>query len=500
MGTESIIIVGAGIAGLSAGCYARMNGFDATIFEMHDKPGGVCTAWKRKEYTFDGCIHWLVGSRDGSDFNRVWRELGALQGRTVVDHDVFVRVEGEDKALTFYTDIDHLERHMLELAPADSDIIRRMASDVRAFSRHSLPLAAPPELRTPLDGLKMLPVVARLGLPFMRWMGKSVQTFSASFTDPFMRDAFRQVFEVPDMPMIAVLMTMAWMNARDAGYPVGGSLEFSRGIEKRYLDLGGTVNYKSRVKEILVEADRAVGVRLSDGSEHRADVVISAADGHATIFDLLGGRYTDEEIRGYYAALPLFPPLIQVSLGVDMDFSDEPPTVMFPLARPVIIAGRAYDRLGVQNYSFDPTMAPAGKSALVVYLASDYDYWKVLHEDRDLYRKEKADAAAKVIDAIDARFAGLKAKVEVTDVATPMTYERYTGNWRASFEGWLPTTKTSKYIVKGMKRELPGLSDFFMIGQWVSPGGGLPPAAQHGREVIQIVCSRAQREFVTTEP
>src|SRR3989304_2375133 len=52
--TQSIIIIGAGIAGLSAGCYGQMNGYKTRIFELHDKPGGLCTAWKRKGYTFDG--------------------------------------------------------------------------------------------------------------------------------------------------------------------------------------------------------------------------------------------------------------------------------------------------------------------------------------------------------------------------------------------------------------------------------------------------------------
>ena len=54
---KSIIIIGAGIAGLSAGCYGQMNGYRTQIFEMGTKPGGLCTSWKRKGYTIDGCIH-----------------------------------------------------------------------------------------------------------------------------------------------------------------------------------------------------------------------------------------------------------------------------------------------------------------------------------------------------------------------------------------------------------------------------------------------------------
>ena len=72
---KSIIIIGAGIAGLSAGCYGRMNGYRTQIFEMHTSPGGLCTAWKRRGYTFDGCIHYLVGARPGLSFYRLWEEL-----------------------------------------------------------------------------------------------------------------------------------------------------------------------------------------------------------------------------------------------------------------------------------------------------------------------------------------------------------------------------------------------------------------------------------------
>ena len=78
---KKVIIIGAGIAGLSAGCYARMNGYEAEIYEAHTRPGGLCTSWKRKGYTIDGCIHWLTGSSPKDSFYTLWAELGAVQGR-----------------------------------------------------------------------------------------------------------------------------------------------------------------------------------------------------------------------------------------------------------------------------------------------------------------------------------------------------------------------------------------------------------------------------------
>ena len=97
--------------------------------------------------------------------------------------------------------------------------------------------------------------------------------------------------------------------------------------------------------------------------------------------------------------------------------------------------------------------------------------------------------------ALDRRFPGLKDEVEMVDVATPATTVRYTGNWRASFEGWMPTPG---YLMKGLPRRLPGLDDFYMVGQWVQPGGGLPTGVMTAREVLQLVCKRDGVKFQTT--
>lgn len=499
MAGKSISIIGAGIAGLSAGCYGQMNGYDTQVFEMHTKPGGLCTSWKRGDYVFDGCLHWLVGSGTGSSTRRLWDELGALQGCRIVDHDVFLRVEGSGgRTLVVYTDVDRLEGHMKDLAPGDVAVIEEMCNAVRSVGVLDIPLdvpgQAPAEAAPDPNLLAFLEVMGKYGVV-------PLPAFAQRFSDPFLRWALPKVFDLPDMPTSGCLMTLAWMHRRDAGYPVGGSLEFSRNIERRYVGLGGRVHYKSRVEEILVEGDRAVGVRLADGTEQRSDLVISAADGHATIFDMLKGRYADDTVRGYYDELPLFPPLLQVSLGVARDLSSEPHSVIFALDEPVAIGGKTHDTLGVKHYCYDPTVAPAGKSVVVVLLTSDYRYWKSLHRDRERYEAEKEKVADTVLALVDRRFPDIRDDVEVVDVATPITYERYTNNWRASFEGWLLSTKTMGMAMSGgMSKTLPGLDKFYMAGQWVEPGGGVPTAAMSGRTVIRMVCERDGRAFETFLP
>ena len=90
---KSILIIGGGIAGLAAGCYGRMNGYDTKVFELHELPGGLCTAWERKEFIFDGCIHYLYGSGPGQPFYRLWEELGGVQERPMLHHQDFIFVD-----------------------------------------------------------------------------------------------------------------------------------------------------------------------------------------------------------------------------------------------------------------------------------------------------------------------------------------------------------------------------------------------------------------------
>ena len=431
----------------------------------------------------------------------IYEELGAVQGRDMFDPEEFVRVEGDEgKILILHTDIDRLEQHLKELSPADAGMIEEFCNAARRLARFEMPVDKPMELMGLFDKLKML-----TSLPVLQALGKygkiSLRDFAAGFRDPFLRKAFEQistlVFE-PECSASGLMSAMAFYHARNAGLPISGSLEFARAIERRYLDLGGEVRYKARVEKILVEEDRAVGVRLSDGTEHRADIVISAADGRTTIFDMLEGKYVNDTIRSYYDEWPVYGPGVYVSLGVARDLANEAHSLIFPFKEPLTVAGDVYNGLHVKHYSYDPNLAPAGKSVMIVFFPkTSYEYWNELYKDRERYKAEKRSLADAVIARLEERFAGITAQVEVVDVATPMTYVRYTGNWQGSFMGWLGTPQT---MSKSMSRTLPGLGSFYMAGQWVYMGGGIPGAVMSGRHLMQVICKGDRKQFVTTLP
>lgn len=495
---ETIAIIGAGVAGLAAGCYAQMNGFRTRIFESQSQPGGLCTTWRRGEYAFDGCIRWLVGSASGSAVHQMWLELGALQGRRIHDADELTRIEGRDgRTLVVYRDADRLEQHLSELSPADAALATELCDAIRLFARlepRRGALGSPADL---LAAARTDPELVAHLRALRTWGELPLTELAGRFRDPFLRHALPLVFDMRDFPVLGALTTLGWMHNRAAGYPIGGSLELARAIERRYVALGGELRYRARVERIGVANARATGVVLTDGTELPADVVISAADGHTTIFDMLGARYADESMRRRYEARPTFPSFVQVSLGVARDLSSEPASVRFPLSEPIAVAGVAHESLLVRHYCYDETMAPAGKSAVVVSFDAELADWTPFARDRARYEAEKNAIATQVIAALDRRLPGFARQVEVVDVATPRTIVRYTGNWRGSTEGWLLTTSNWNESMSGT---LPGLGGLYMVGQWVEPGGGVPAAAGSARKTVSTICRELGRDFRATLP
>ena len=480
------------MAGLSAGCYAQMNGYTTQIFEQHISPGGVCTSWKRKGYTFDCCIHNLPGSGETSKLHRIWRELGAVPTRPMVAYDEFVQVEEGAHVFTVYTDINRLETHMKALSPADAKTIEEFTNAARRFTSFEL-------FSLPVIGTGGFIQALTVAPSLMKWVRISLQQYATRFTDPFLRKAFPTVlYDFQNVPMVVLLNFLARMHNRDFGWPVGGSLKFSKAIAARYQELGGTLHHESRVTTILVEDDRAVGVVLADGTEHSADIVISNADGRTTIFDMLGGKYTNEGIRAFYSnPIERQDMTVHVSFGVNRDISGEPHALVLFLQKPVTIMDRDVDRLDVELTSHDPGMAPPGKGVIKVVLNSSYAYWKSLYPTYETYKAEKDRVAETLADQLEARFPGFKEQIEVVDVATPMTFERYTGTWQgfqASVPGQGFTVFLNVLRGKGWCRTLPGLKNFYMVGQWAGDHS-LPIAAVSGRNLIERICKSDRKKF-----
>ncbi len=476
MASKTMAIIGAGIGGLAAGCYARMNGWDAHIFEMHRLPGGLCTAWSRQGYTLDGCIHHLAGCRPESPLYRMWRDLGAMP-RPILFPDDLTQVESSrGEVLTVYTDLDRLERHMLDRAPADARFVRDYLRALRAVRRHDL-------LELNATGVRGLASVLPTVPVFLRWGRHTLRTVSENLHDPFLRRALPTIqYDWPDLPMVVHLNLLAQCATHNYGFPAGGSLRFAESIAGRFQALGGTLHFGSRVNRILIEKDHAIGVRLDDGTEVRSDAVISNANVATTLHDLLTGRRLDPRLTSRFSvSVDKMTMGIHVSLGVRRDLSDEPHALVLLLDAPTRMADRNVDRISVELYGFDPTLAPEGCSVIKVMLDTSYAHWETLGADPQAYAEAKEEVAQQVIGVLERRFKGLRDQIAVMDVATPRTTERYTGNGL----GYTSSSGTPSMgaMLLARPQSFPGLRGLVAVGQSYG-GGGLPGCAAMGRNAV----------------
>jgi phytoene dehydrogenase-like protein len=489
--SKKVIIIGGGIAGLSAGIYGQLNGYDTEIIEMHTIPGGQCTAWTRKGFRFDYCLHWLVGTAKGV-FNDLWKETNVINGSVkIIDHEIHTRIRGENgEEFIIYTNLDKWEKYLLDIAPDDAKSIKKMCNDMRKSSSLDF-IADPPGMRSLKDYVRFF----KNSLPILLLMGKygkkNCKEYFAelNFKNSRLKFFFNALYAERDFSAIAFLMMLAWFNQKNAGYLIGGSLPLTERMADKYKSLGGKFTFGKKVSKILVENDCAKGIQLTDGTKFFCDYVISAADGHSTIYDMLESKYISKEIKEAYDTWSLFTPLVQVSFGIKDKINSEYPVQTF-VTKKSIGSTRPDYGYSLMNYCFDSTMAPEGKTTIILRFESPWEIWEKMNEED--YAKEKEMIKTDAIALLEKEYPGITDKIEVIDIATPKTDVEYTGVWKGSYEGFMPT---SKNISKNLKMTLPNLNNFYMIGQWLFPGGGLPPSVQSGKWVFQLICKKEKKEF-----
>ena len=506
MGKTKINIIGAGVSGLSAGCYLQMNGFQTEIFERHSRSGGLCTSWKKGDYTFDGCIQWLLGSNESNMFYRLWSELVDMSSVEFISHEVRMDVELKNNSDTtgnkifhLYTNLDRLEDYMASLAPGDERQIKQFIRSMRMIQGFEIPPMIGKDtghldVKDKLMFIRHLPLLLFLN----KWKKISNYSFASKFRSPFLREAFELLFDGDEMPLLIISLPLAFNDKQGTAYPIGGSSVFVKRIEDKYLSLGGKINFNNGVDRIIVENDTARGMVLENGEHSFSEITFSAADWHYTIFKALNGNYTDKTIRelGAQKRLPVYYSAVLISLGISRSLNGHNPVLRFPLEKALVSPdGTVYQRMEAHIYNYDPTLAPEGKTVIsFCFYTKNSDYWIDLRKsDHDAYLKVKTGFADQVIEIADERFGNIRDHIEESDIATPATFNRYINNWKGSMQGWLP----GKNLIERPpeKSTLPGLKDFYLCGHWTSPGGGLPVAIKSARDVAQMICKKEKIKF-----
>ncbi len=473
---KKLIVIGAGISGLTAAIYARRSGWDTVILEKAAAPGGVSTSWKRKGYLMEGGIHWLIGSAPENPLHDVWKETGALleNNPVYVKDPIYTLVNADGSRKALFRDLSRMGK---------ADGLRSLRFHVNCFRHFHTPIQDLPGLRckfprkfNPMEFIKMLPAV--LLTPYL--MSLSARDYLKRIKDNDLRNLLYAVVD-PDINALSLIYTLSTFAAPgDSGYPEGGSLRMARNMADTFTSLGGSIRYRTPAETVLERPGGGFLVKTATETLE-ADAVIISMDARRAIDKLFPEPLQDSWARKMRKKL-CTEHCMFLGVGVKTRLDRYPRSMQLVFDPPLEVAGQRYPHLVVNNYSRDTAYAPEGCTVLTAILGGpSYSYWKEAKAD-GTYNEKKEAAVHAFLERIVSYIPEIEGNVEVTDLATPLTYEHYCDTYEGSYmTHWVPGTSTCNAPIHYKK----GL---YFAGQRTAYSGGLPPAATSGRSAAQYLC------------
>lgn len=261
-------------------------------------------------------------------------------------------------------------------------------------------------------------------------------------------------------------------------------------MKNAFLKTGGTLRLRTRAVKILSSKEQVKGVRLDSGETLSADAVVVAAETNAAVANLFEEAPRDKWLTELCSTVkPIACTFVGIGIRAEM-----PDTPFVVPKEPISYAGRTEPLLGFNNYHGHKDYAPEGCTVLTSVLLGDtYEYWMEAKK-QGRYESEKRNLANQIERALCGRWPELTGKIDVIDVATPVTYERYTsayhGSWMTISE---PGDRMSPY--SGVLESIQGV---YFAGQRLMPPGGMPGAVATGRTAAQNICKQFGAVFKTS--
>ena len=492
---KKIIIIGGGIAGLSAGINARLNGFDALILEKNPVLGGLCTGWDRKGMHIDGCIHWLTGTKEGTSLNRLWKEVGAIDRQ---ENIIYLPTWGiynyDGIEVPLYCDLDKAEEAWIKISPEDKKNINLFFKIVRKLGSVDLPLDNPAAHLPIKAKLKLALGVMRAMPHYVTSMNTSCEKFAKRFKHPALRWTLTHI-----QPGRGNLYSMCYCYATIAfgngGIPRHGSKAMVERMKKKYEELGGEIRLNSEVIGINADNGFVTSLNLKDGSIVEGNYFVAACDANYVLSNLLDNKYAHHGLAERYNDPERHPAPSCVLVSYKMKTGHKLNVPYGFKVEPMILGNKEIDHLLVRDFSYDDEFIKDGYTVLQVLLdqdSLDYDYWVNLRKDIKKYNDYKKKIADDVLEDIEKHIPELKGELSLLDVATPITFNRYTNASRGTYMSFLFNDSKGVMLSKG---KVVGLHNFLLSGQYMQTPGGLPLALAAGRFSIQWIMRKEKSRF-----
>ena len=470
---KKVIIIGGGVAGLSAGITAQKMGYDTEIIEKNKTAGGNLCGWDRSGFHIDNCLHWLTGTQKGSELYRLWKDLGALENGIIQLPFLYKSTDGKDEA-TFHFDTYRAEAEFSRLSPRDEKRTHAFFDAVRVSMRMQVGKA------TPLDRIKH----AKNALIYGK---ENLFSFASRFYHPLLRQCFTD-FIGGEFSALALIYAYAAFASGNGALPRGGSQKMADDIASTYKRLGGRLTLGDSAEEVRIENRRAVEVRLKSGEVRRGDAFLLACDPAVSFARLLPEVSIPQRLLSMYRRRNAFP----IFSSFHAAFAVDAETLPFRCSTVVNIApffsdARRISRLFLREFSHEPAFSPKGKQIVQTMFflhEEECRKWLSLSSDKEKYEKEKRDLAETLLHGFVAAFPSLSGRVSLLDSWTPATYHRYFGGFYGAYLGF---GTTEKALPLAASPKIEGVKNLLLATQWLQPPGGLPIAAMQGRRAAELL-------------
>lgn len=493
--TYDVIVVGAGLGGLTTAATLAQKGKRVLVIEKHDKVGGYATKFTREDYTFDVSLHNL-GPLKGV-IKHIFDELGLMERVEYIPYDTFQRVIFPEHNINIPKGIDNYINILKEDFPAEKEGLDKLFNEIKHMREgldkfDEMALTGDPEvMNNPMMAVEY-PQFVNL-----------VETTFAEFLDEYIKDEklkgiignFWWYLGLPPSQAASLIYCVTSINyfGNAGGYIKGTSQELSNALADVIKGHHGRVVLNTEVKKILMADKKARGVLTDEGEIFYADTVISNINAADTFVNLIDESQMKKRIRRKVSNLEYSSSAVQLYLGLDCDpaglgFKDHSFTIFNSYEHDKnyeysLNGDYANTFFSCTNYTkVDPESTPEGKGIISIYSIDHMRNWENLSEHE--YRKKKEKVTEILLDKVEKHFPGLREHIVVKELGTPKTMHRYTFSPEGSIYG------PSHIVDQSGMRRLPTYTanpGLYIVGSTIYPGGGYPSVIFSGYKTAQMI-------------
>ena len=481
--TYDAIVIGSGIGGLVTATQLAARGAKVLVLERYLIPGGSGGYFERDGYCFDVGASMIFGFGDRGTTNLLTRALDAVDMKIETFADpVQIHYHLPDLELKVHRDYEAFLQELIAIFPHEEQGIRAFYGkcwEVFNYlnSMELLSLEEPRYLmrvffQKPLSCLGLAKYLPLNAGDIARKYIKDPKLLQ--FID--MECYLWSVVPADKTPMINAGMVFSDRHYGGINYPKGGVGQIAQKLADGLTKAGGEIKYKARVTEIVIENNKAVGVKLADNTEYRAKRIISNATRWDTFGKLVKSKYTPKKEQKWQQRYQKSPSFLSLHLGVDASVLPEGTDCHHILLESWDKMEQSQGTIFVSIPTLlDPSLAPAGHHIIHTFTPSWIEEWQGLSTQE--YETKKEQAANRLINRLEEIFPGLSAGLDYQEVGTPRTHRRFLGREDGTY-GPIPRRKLAGLLGMPFNRtSIPGL---YCVGDSTFPGQGLNAVAFSG--------------------